>query len=118
MRALPKDRATFDVTVKRTSDDVKVRLSCRSHLQYFEAERRVWTSITRGDWSGCVSATLAAMDAFGKSMSEMQLVRLECAVEAKWETGRLLQIVYDYGTRPLMRCQPQHRRINRPSGGP
>jgi hypothetical protein len=96
MRALRKGAKNFEVIVKRAEREVTVRLSCRSHVPYFEAERRLWMSITRRDWSECTLAALAAMDAFGRTTSTMMFIRLQCAIAARWNTDRRAPLLYDY----------------------
>jgi len=96
MRALPKGADRFDVTVRRAGEDVRLRLSCRSHTSYFEAERRVWTAITRRDWNECASASRSAMQTFGKSTSAMIDIQVRCARAGKWSTNRLAPLVYEY----------------------
>lgn len=98
MRALPSELRSFEVVVTRNGQQVKTLLSCRSHVPYFEAEKRLWTAISRRDWAGCASAAVAVMDAFGKPVSSMAHVRLQCAVVARWEPDRLVRTLYDYAS--------------------
>jgi hypothetical protein len=96
MRALPKGITTFDVLVKRMGRDIEVRLSCRSHEPYFQAERGVWTSIMRREWEECISAAVSAMKAFGRTTSPMMQIALHCATAAKWDTNRRARLVHAY----------------------
>ena len=98
MRGLPDGLVSFEVVVSRNGQDVKTRISCQSHVPYFQAEKRVWTTIGRRDWSGCAAATAEAMDAFGKRISPMMYVQLQCGLLANWPFERLRRVLYDYSS--------------------
>jgi hypothetical protein len=114
MRALPKGSKTFDVTVLRKGRDITLRLSCTSHAPYFEAERRVWASITSRNWNECAAATLAAMQAFGKNTSAMMEIRLRCATAGKWAAPQLREMLHDYAV-TLVDEMPARSPAERPS---
>jgi hypothetical protein len=71
MRALSNGLNSFDIVVNRAGRNINVRLSCRNHQPYFQAERRVWTSITRREWDECISAAVSAMRVFGRTTRPM-----------------------------------------------
>jgi hypothetical protein len=86
----------FDVVVNRAGRDIQLRLSCRNHERYFQAERRVWTSITHREWDECISAAVSAMRAFGRTTSPMIQIALQYATAARWDTDRRARLVDAY----------------------
>lgn len=81
MRALNGGSASYAVAVAREGKTVWLLLPCRSGLarQFHQAERSMWTAVTRRDWSGCIEAGNGMIRAFGGALSPPLMIMTRCA---------------------------------------
>lgn len=96
MRALPSGLSYFDVEVMRASQVHTIRLPCRSHLPYYQAERRRLLAASRRDWKGCVAASEDVLSAFGATVSPPLSMAVLCA-SADGQGDKASQYGYQYG---------------------
>jgi hypothetical protein len=81
LRALPAGTQGYTVEVSRAARNIPLTLPCSptDAKAFHEAERSMWTAITRRDWAACAAAGAAMIDAFGSDISPPLMIMNQCA---------------------------------------
>ena len=81
MRGLPDGIQTYAVTIARQGATVSLTLPCRPDLaqRFHDAERSMWTAVTRRDWSACIERGNDMIRAFGGALSPPLMIMTRCA---------------------------------------
>ena len=81
MRGLPHGAQTYAVTVDRRGATVSLTLPCRPDLAqgFHDAERSMWTAVTRRDWRACIERGNDMIRAFGRALSPPLMIMTRCA---------------------------------------
>ena len=91
MRALPRDRPSYDVEIAKRGRRTHLVLSCdadaATRLQ--QADVAMWTAVTHRDWTACVEHGGETLAVFGSPLSPALMVMTQCKTASGMPDAKL-----------------------------